>query len=451
MAANIFQVTYQNPDASMPMQIPVLVVPNTPEHIVNGYITENSKQNVPWLYAQKAHGRAAIMCGSGPSLKDHIWAIGELRSAGGSVFAINAASAFLAPTIIDTQIIVDAKAETSQLVDPKARKHVFASQVHPTTLAAATHPILFHLDNIGIEDLLPPEKVKRGGYTLIGGGVCGGITGMIVAYALGFREFHFFGYDSCHRDSESHCAPQPMNEFIPGIDVEWGDKTYHASMPMKIQAEAFPRFARALEAEGCTIRVHGNGLLPAMWREPPVNEHQKYKLMWQQREYRTRSLGEEKAELYLSVASPEGVVLDFGCGTGRASRIFEKAGLQPVLVDFADNCRDYSMLHLPFIEHDLTKPLAVRAGHGFCSDVMEHIPSVDVVKVTQNIMEAAETVFFQISTVHDTMGQLIGEDLHLTVQSHEWWKALFVELGYVVLWDESTDNASLLLITRPTP
>ena len=41
--------------------------------------------------------------------------------------------------------------------------------------------------------------------------------------------------------------------------------------------------------------------------------------------------------------------------------------------------------------------------------------------VLRNVTEAARTVFFQISTVPDAMGVLIGHDLHLTVRPHAWW------------------------------
>jgi hypothetical protein len=58
-------------------------------------------------------------------------------------------------------------------------------------------------------------------------------------------------------------------------------------------------------------------------------------------------------------------------------------------VDFADNCLDEDirpMLEtqahaLRFVEHDLTEPLTQSATYGFCTDVLEHIPTEDVDKV----------------------------------------------------------------------
>jgi len=329
-----------------------------------------------------------------------------------------------------------------------AKEHLFASQCHPDTVNSVK-PTLFHMNNIGIEDLFPEDRVSRGGYVLIGGGVSVGITSMILAYAMGFRELHLFGYDSSNENGETHAYAQAMNQFIPVMTVEWGDKTYTASMPMKIQAEAFPRFAAELQREGCTLQLYGTGLLQAMWGEPPATEQQKYKKMWGFDAYRGTAPGEEVADIFIELANPTGSIVDFGCGTGRgAKRLSENTDCKVILIDFADNCRDKDTVHLPFIEWDLTKPIPVHSEYGFCTDVMEHIPTKDVQTVIENIFNSAKNVFFQISTVDDVCGDLIGLPLHLTVKPHSWWKELFMSLGHTVKWEQEQGSASLFYITR---
>ena len=58
----------------------------------------------------------------------------------------------------------------------------------------------------------------------------------------------------------------------------------------------------------------------------------------------------------------------------------------------------------------------------FCADVMEHIPPEFVDATLDNIAHvASKGGFFQIALSKDGCGALIGDTLHLTVESPEWW------------------------------
>jgi uncharacterized Rossmann fold enzyme len=441
-----------NPHASMPLIISVIVMKNTPELQIQAHVRENAARDLEWLSAVNAHDGVAVLVGGGPSAADCIDDIRALQQAGATVFALNAASLWLnrRGVVADYQVMVDAKAESAQMVDRDARAHLFGSQVHPSTMDAIEKPIVWHLGTDDVECLLPPERVKRGGYALIGGGAAVGNCAVCIAYALGFRTLHVFGYDSSNRNGATHAYGQAMNQFIPNVDVEWGGTTYTASVAMKAHAEWFQVIARDLLTLGCTIHVHGDGLLPAMYNTKPEDlaERDKYRLMWQFDGYRVVSPGEDSIEWYVSSVKPEGLIIDFGCGTGRASLALANAGHSVFLVDFADNCRDPEAAMLPFLEWDLSKPMNLRAPHGICADVMEHIPLEDVERVIANIMASAETVFFQISTVPDRCGALIGQPLHLTVKPHDWWLGLFTYMGYSVPLAERLDIASRFIVKR---
>lgn len=450
--SDIYQMKVNNPGASMPLIIPVLVLCNTPDEELERNIRRNSALPLEWAAFAKPHDGTAIMVGGGPSVADHLWDIRERVSTGGTVFAMNAASAFLRRNGIevDYQIIADAKPETATLVDEGAKHHLIASQANPDTVDAGMNVTLWHLGINDMERLFPAERVKRGGYALVGGGASVGNSAMCLAYVMGFREMHCFGYDSSHRNGESHAYDQPMNRLIPTVDVEWAGKVYQSSVAMKAQAEKFQITAQGLKAEGCRITVHGDGLLPAMFNTPPkdMTERDKYRLMWQFDGYRDFSPGEELVDRFLELAKPEGLIVDFGCGTGRAALELSRRGKDVFLIDFADNCRDDEARDLPFLEWDLSHPMPVRAKYGYCTDVMEHIPPADVSTVVANIMESAETVFFQISTVHDKFGDVIGERLHQTVHPHSWWARLFQLLGLEITWQEDRGNASCFLVKR---
>lgn len=448
---SVSQFPNRNPHAKSPLLLTLIAVPNTkPEQIVAN-VRGNTERPLRWL-APAETTATAIVVGGGPSAADYIDDIKRLQDAGGVVFATNGASRWLRKNGImpDWQVIADAKEETATLVDPDARGHLFSSAVNHRTMTAAPEPIVWHPLIGGIEQCFPEHKQKEQ-YTLIGG-TTAGTHAMCVAYILGHRVFHCFGFDSSHRGGASHAYAQPMNDDIPNVEVEWAGKKYLASIAMKAQAEQFQLTGREMQKLGCKINIHGDGLLPAMWntKAEDLNERDKYRLLWSTDNYRVYSPGAESIHRAIDLLKPDSLVLDFGCGTGRASVELAKQGLPVLLIDFADNCRDNEAITLPFLEWDLTKPiLQLRAKYGVCFDVMEHIPTDDVGTVIRNIMNAADNVYFQISTGHDTCGALIGARLHHTVMPHDWWHRQFVDLGYVVKFNEAGPLDSTFIVFNP--
>ncbi len=428
------QYRHWNPGASAPLVFPVVVTCNTPDDVLHENIRVNSRRDTEWLFARPAHDRIAVICGSGPSLKDNDdWA---RHGVDADVFALNGSAGYLSKCCVqpDYQVILDPQAATADLIGP-AKAHLFASQVDPTCFDIVPNAMLWHLQVEGIDDLLPSDHRQRD-YTLIGGASSVGTTALIVAYALGYRTIHVYGVDSSYRDGKSHAFAQPMNDGEPCASVRFSGKDYITSLTMKLQAERFPYIARLLEREGCAVHVHGEGLLPDIWNAPVerLSEQEKYQRMWAIPEYREMSPGAEAAQVFLDVAKPDegATVLDLGCGTGRASVTFERAGLKPVLLDFAENCRDPYVLNLPFLVHDLTQPITVRGDYGFCTDVMEHIPAEDTDSALANIFEATSKVFFSIGTTHDNFGSLINQVLHVNVRDHAAWRAVLSEYGRIV-------------------
>jgi SAM-dependent methyltransferase len=244
-----------------------------------------------------------------------------------------------------------------------------------------------------------------------------------------------------------------MNDGEPMASVRFGGKDYICSLTMKLQAEKFMDTARALMSYGVKIDVHGYGLLPDMWKAwdniEELGEQAKYELMWTHPEYREVAPGELCAQIFIDNFNPSGKVIDFGCGTGRGALKLKEHGCDMLLLDFTDNSRDLEAKTLPFKRVDLTQPFEVeKADFGYCTDVMEHIEPEKVEDVIKNIMEHCDKCFFQISTVPDVMGSLIGQDLHLTVKPLLWWKNLFTILGFKVEWSEDQNIAALFFVTK---
>ena len=449
MQAKVMQMEYQNQLADKPFVLPIVVLPNTPDEEIRRNIKINSARDLEWITRHEPHDGVAVLVGGGSSINEHADAIKSIQ---GTVFAMNGASKWCGDNGIevDYQFILDAKEESQSLVDHNAKQHIFGSQVNPNTMESVSSPIVWHCHTGNdIEKDFPQERIDRGGYALLSGGSAVGNSSMTVVYALGFREFHVFGFDSCHKEDKSHAYEQPMNRFIPTVQVEWAGKTYTSSVAMKAHAEDFQVTSQALKQLGCKFTLYGDGLLQQMYRMPPSNEKEKYQLMWQHPSYRTVCPGEHVVDAFLGIVDPNGIIIDYGCGTGRTSLSLSNRGHDVMLLDFTDNSRDEDARALPFVQWDLTSPIPMEAEYGICTDVMEHIPTKDVGHVIDNIMNSANKVFFQISTVDDHFGKMIGHALHNTVKPHDWWKGRFEIRGLKIEWEEEQNNASLFYVSNP--
>ncbi len=444
-------IRHKNPGTSQELVIPIDIICNTSDDELISNITTNSQLDKDWMRVEDEHEGLAILCGSGPSIADFIEDIRQKQKDGGRVFAMNGCAKFLFEHGIlpDYQVICDARKENVSLIGP-AKEHLFASQCHPDLFSAVPDAQLWHLQIGDIEKYFPPYQRS---YALIGGAASVGNTATCLVYAMGYRAMDIYGYDSCHKGTESHAFDQPLNHGEPCLYTEFNGKKYLASFTMKHQAEKFQETARALQQMGASINVFGDGLLPDIWRTPKqiMTEQDKYEKMWEYKSYRSMSPGEDCVSEFIERFKPQGTVIDFGCGTGRAGLKLSEFGCDVTLIDFTGNSRDVEAQLLPFLKHDLTMPIPLPnvAEYGYCTDVMEHIEPENVAKVVQNIMSACKRCFFQISTVPDRMGALIGQDLHLTVKPIEWWADLIGSLGYAVLWSRKEENAALFFVTQP--
>ena len=183
-----------------------------------------------------------------------------------------------------------------------------------------------------------------------------------------------------------------------------------------------------------------------------------YKQLWEMPEYRKESPGEKISHEFLAQAKPKAgsSVIDFGCGTGRGGLNLAFFGNMDVtMVDFAPNCLDADIVPmletqkhtLRFVEADLSQPLPIKAAYGYCTDVMEHIRPHHVDQVISNCLAAAQHVFFQISTVDDKGGDLIGHKLHLTVRPFKWWLKKLKEHNCVIHWSKKTKGGCSFYVT----
>ena len=434
------------------------ITTNTDEAILLANIEINSRRPLPWVTQEEANEEHAVIVGGGPSLIDCLPLIRWRQSLGQKVFALNNTAKLLEANgiTVDYQVIVDARPHNVRFLG-NAGTYLLSSQCDEALFDAAdpAKTILWHPVMEMPENHINAEKE----YAMVGGGTTVGLSAMCLAYTLGFRHLHLFGYDSSHRFDRSHAYAQPENWKEPIVQVTAYGQTWDCSLAMAYQAELFPEVANSLIELGCIITMDGDGLLPTafrhLWADTTIDERSKYEQMWNLPQYRKVAPGEYCVDAFLSIANVQTneVVIDFGCGTGRAAlAIKEKTGCDVLMLDFTNNSLDAAVKEkigggFLFAQTDLTKFTPhMAAHHGFCTDVMEHIPPEDVDTVLKNIMAGAEKVFFQISFVPDHCGALIGHSLHLSVYPYNWWLKKFEDLGFVVQWSQDEEDAGLFYV-----
>lgn len=166
-------------------------------------------------------------------------------------------------------------------------------------------------------------------------------------------------------------------------------------------------------------------------------EREKYEKIWKLfPNYRSLSPAEDLAPYYLKVFQEEieegDVLIDFGCGTGRAAKTFLSAHLRVELIDHCANCLDEEISLLTHMMPDRCRfwqsclwnlsSKIPKGEWGFCCDVLEHIPPEKIDAALQSISQKiSKGALFSIYLTEDQFGAAIGEPLHLTVQSKEWW------------------------------
>lgn len=428
-----------------PFFMDIEIICNTDDETLFEQVAINSRQNSKWVKEVPAHDGHAVLIGGGPSLTENLHQVFKRYDLGQTIFALNGSARFLNAHGIAPhyQVILDARPENIGLL-ADAQKHLLSSQCHPSLFACVKNVEIWHPAIENLEAHLPEHKDE---YALIGGGTTIGLSAMCLAYTLGYRKLHLFGYDSSHKNTLGHAYHQPMNDRDVLVKVTVEGQVYTSSLTMARQAELFPTVCNNLNDLGCVITCNSSGLINAVIKQmnTKMTEAEKYEKMWGKDIYRRTAPGELIADLAIETCniSNESTVIDFGCGTGRGGKaIKEKTGAHVTLVDFANNCRDSE--DLPFVLADLTQFMDLSADVGYCTDVMEHIPTKDVPAVIINIMECVDSAFFQISLVPDNLGALIGQPLHLSVYPVEWWLDKFK--AYEVVWSESNAENAMFYV-----
>ena len=238
---------------------------NTTEEQIHRQSEINLKHDIPWLTPEPLKDKPLVIVGSGPSLKHRY---GEISSHNGDVMALNNSYSFLLEIGIKPNyfMLLDAREQNLEFVRDASHGviHYLASQVHPSVyeFLYGFDVRLYLTSTKNIIELIEPYSKPK---VLIGGQVgTVGMKSISLGYALGYREFHLYGYDSSYTDLHHHAFPQVLNDTSKTFDAYLGDKKYITTPAMAHQAQEFCGAVKELMELGCTFELHCSGLLPDM-------------------------------------------------------------------------------------------------------------------------------------------------------------------------------------------
>ena len=234
-------------------------------------IEANIRANVPridrWIHECRTHLTGAVIASGGPSLIEKLDDIRAHQDSGGHVFCVKHAH----DTLIKEGIIPYG----CILLDPRDHVQDFIENPHPDVMyfvASMCHSTT--LDRLiekkariigynacvgaGEEKVLP----DFGKHILIGGGSTSATRGISILYALGFRIFELYGFDSCYYEPQD-TSIMTKTDHQKFFEVEVSGKKFWTDAELMAQAQDFDKLMQ--QDKDIEINVHGGGMIAHIW------------------------------------------------------------------------------------------------------------------------------------------------------------------------------------------
>ena len=196
--------------------------------------------------------------------------VDEIRDLDIMMFSCNGTHDFLTDNQItpDFFVMLDARpCNDFAKIPQKDCVYFLASQCHPNVFDRfkSYNVMLWHTEH----EWLPKKAIERQGrdhfgYVSAKGSV--GLTSIGLAYTLGFREFHLYGFDSSFEESQ-HSYKQEQNENDEIVTHEINGKLFRSTPALMGQIWNFINTEKLLKELGCTIVMKSEGLVKEIYEQ----------------------------------------------------------------------------------------------------------------------------------------------------------------------------------------
>lgn len=208
--------------------------------------------------------RAVCLVGSGKSRERYLNHLQQAKHQDYEIWALGEAYAWLVEVGIEpnVHILASPLLKEADCVPLKTEAVLlYASHCHPEVFlrasASSSQVVVWHPAIEGINSL--PDF---GESLLIGGGSATEMLAISLAFNLGCRTLHLFGYDASFEDEEEGDVPANEAEQEHKIYVQVDDKRFLSSLRLAGQVKDFHLLLKSLVPQGLGINMHGEGLLP---------------------------------------------------------------------------------------------------------------------------------------------------------------------------------------------
>ena len=224
--------------------------------------------------APAVHDGTMVICGSGPSLGDHLDEIIDHKIQGRPICGIKGAYDYLADRSITPNLYCSVEPRYRPVKNPqKESVFLLSSRVNKQVFDdLKDHAILLWHSWSGDDKYDLPDKM------MIGGGTTSGLRMVNVAYILGYRKIVLYGFDSClGLRGEKRIDQEPLGAEVETTDVIVGrevddegnvtrmGKRYVCNMAMAAQAQDFQFLYNIMP--DIHIECAGDGLIAAIIEE----------------------------------------------------------------------------------------------------------------------------------------------------------------------------------------
>ncbi len=232
------------------------------------YVRASLASGLPRVARRPPRPELLIVAGGGPSLADTFDLLARQAADGAAVLAVNEVSHFLVERGLTpwAAALMGPVPHTAASIDPPHAgvRYFMASMCPPDAFAMLDgHDVrLWHAEaDAGEAALIGAESL------IIDGGHTVGLRALMLGHALGFRTFHLHGADSAISAAGFHAyASVSDGGESPTLALCCDGHWYETTPELAGQAQDFPEVYHRLINGGGELRVHGDGLVPRIWR-----------------------------------------------------------------------------------------------------------------------------------------------------------------------------------------